>query len=64
MTMKFVTGILAAAFLTVFATLSQASDEAERFVRMGWDKTDFSQVAIPLSEVMSGGPPRDGSKRC
>ena len=60
MTMKFVTGMFAAAFLAGFATLSPASDEAERFVRMGWAKTDFSQVAIPLSEVMSGGPPRDG----
>ena len=52
--------ILAALFLAVFTTLSLANDEADRFVRMGWTKTDFSKVTVPLSEVMSGGPPRDG----
>jgi len=58
--MKTVTGLIAALFLAAFATLSLASEEADRFVRMGWAKTDFSKLTIPLSEVMSGGPPRDG----
>lgn len=58
--MKLITSMLAALFLAMFAALSLASDDAERFVRMGWANTDFSQVTVPLSEVMSGGPPRDG----
>ncbi|MEO1159672.1 MAG: DUF3179 domain-containing protein [Pseudomonadota bacterium] len=58
--MKLVSGIIAALFLAAFAVASQASDEAERFVRMGWSNTDFSRTTVPLSEVMSGGPPRDG----
>ncbi len=30
-----------------------------RFSRSGW-KTDFSKHTVPLSEIQSGGPPRDG----
>ncbi|MDP8923350.1 MAG: DUF3179 domain-containing protein [Chloroflexota bacterium] len=30
-----------------------------RFSRSGW-KTDFSRHTVPLSEIQSGGPPRDG----
>ncbi len=58
--MKLVTGILAALFLAALTMASQASDEADRFVRMGWSNTDFTRTTVPLSEVMSGGPPRDG----
>lgn len=29
-------------------------------LRTGWPETDFSRVSIDLSEVISGGPPRDG----
>ncbi len=35
------------------------ADEADRF-RAAWPETDFSRSIIDLSEVMSGGPPRDG----
>jgi len=58
--MKLITGIIAAWFLVAITITSLASDEADRFVRMGWSNTDFSKTTIPLSEVMSGGPPRDG----
>ena len=58
--MKWHTGIIAAWFLAAFATSSLASDETDRFVRMGWSKTDFSRITVPPSEVISGGPPRDG----
>jgi hypothetical protein len=26
----------------------------------GWARTDFSRTAVPFSEILSGGPPRDG----
>ena len=58
--MKLITGIIAALFIVALTITSLASDEADRFVRMGWSNTDFSKTTIPLSEVMSGGPPRDG----
>lgn len=58
--MKWHTGIIAAWFLAAFATSSLASDETDRFVRMGWSKTDFSRITVPPSEVISGGPPRNG----
>jgi hypothetical protein len=58
--MKLATGIVAALFLAALTITSLASGEADRFVRMGWSNTDFSKTTIPLSEVMSGGPPRDG----
>lgn len=58
--MRLITGIIAAVFLASLTVASLASDEADRFVRMGWSNTDFSKTTIPLSEVMSGGPPRDG----
>jgi len=58
--MRLITGIIAAVFLASLTLASLAKDEADRFVRMGWSNTDFSKTTIPLSEVMSGGPPRDG----
>ncbi|HZO31717.1 MAG TPA: DUF3179 domain-containing protein [Chloroflexota bacterium] len=33
--------------------------DATGFSRTGW-KTDFSKHTVPLSEIQSGGPPRDG----
>ena len=43
------------------ATPSQArvSDNQIHFAKSGW-KTDFSKHSVPLSEISSGGPPRDG----
>ncbi len=58
--MKWHTGIIAALFFTAFAASAVASEETDRFVRMGWSKTDFSRLTVPPSEVISGGPPRDG----
>ena len=40
--MKLVTGIIAALFLAALTMASLASDEADRFVRMGWSNTDFT----------------------
>ena len=25
-----------------------------------WPRTDFSKASVPLGEIMSGGPPKDG----
>ncbi len=54
------------AVLTACAPLSSgskapagASDDTPKFNRAGW-KTDFSKHSVPLGEIMSGGPPRDG----
>ncbi len=58
--MKLITGFIAALFLAAVAASSLAGSDAERFVSMGWTKTDFSRTTVELSEIMSGGPPRDG----
>ena len=34
-------------------------DEAPAFLRLGWD-TDFSRHSVPYSEIVPGGPRRDG----
>jgi hypothetical protein len=39
--------------------VTAASANAERWAREGW-KTDFGKTLVPLDEIMSGGPPRDG----
>lgn len=32
----------------------------EIWAKSGWAKTDFAQTSIDFSEILSGGPPRDG----
>ena len=44
--------------LILFSSGADASPEAWR--KEGWGRTDFSKTAIEWSEVLSGGPPRDG----
>ena len=39
--------------------LGQASANPD-YWRHEWPKTDFSQYSVPLSDILSGGPPRDG----
>lgn len=57
-----VTGFLrhamAALFVLLFGVV-QAAAQPERWKREGWD-TDFSKSTIAWSEVLDGGPPRDG----
>ena len=43
--------------LSVFIFVAQAS---ELFSKKEFPKTDFSKYTVPLSEIYSGGPPRDG----
>src|SRR5919197_5026197 len=44
---------------TAAQTATPAVPSSLGFSTSGW-KTDFSKAAIPLSEIRSGGPPRDG----
>ncbi len=46
-------------WLAIFAELAVASAQQPDVTRE-WQNTDFSQVSVDLSEVISGGPPRDG----
>jgi hypothetical protein len=46
-------------WLAVSPEISAAGAQQPDFTR-DWPNTDFSQVSVDLSEVMSGGPPRDG----
>ncbi len=47
-----------------FTTASLGADandpRAQRWKAEGWSKTDFSNAAIDYSEILSGGPPKDG----
>lgn len=51
-----------AAFALLALTLASAEVAAEpRLWRLeGWAKTDFGKTSIDLSEIVSGGPPKDG----
>ncbi len=50
-------GLTAGVALMLAAAVAGA--QADRFAA-AWPNTDFSRVTIDLSEVISGGPPRDG----
>lgn len=56
--MRQVSKLLLAMLMLAFCSLS-ASANADRWKREGW-KTDFSKMSVPVHEVLSGGPPRDG----
>lgn len=49
------------AIVALFVVHSQGSAVADpaRWQAMGW-QTDFSKTTVDLSEILSGGPPRDG----
>ena len=50
--------LLIAFFLIVSAAVSANADPAKW--RSEWPRTDFSIHSVDLSEIMSGGPPKDG----
>lgn len=50
--------IAATAFILV-PLLAQAQTVPERW-KSAWPQTDFSQLAVEPSEILSGGPPKDG----
>ncbi|MGQ0485475.1 MAG: DUF3179 domain-containing protein [Hyphomicrobiales bacterium] len=54
---------LLAALLGLLAGGPVWADDAARIAALkqsGWAETDFSKLAVDLSEVMAGGPPKDG----
>ena len=52
------TWLLIAFFLIISATVSTSADPARW--KSEWPRTDFSIHSVDLSEIMSGGPPKDG----
>ena len=50
--------ILAALLLVLVAVPAAAAPEA--WTNEGWTRTDFERTSVPWSEILSGGPPRDG----
>ena len=52
-----VAAVVVLALLLVLANAAQASPESWKYA---WPKTDFEQRSIEYSEIMSGGPPKDG----
>ncbi len=53
---KFAEGLLAAALYAAIATADVRSDDTHR----EWPRTDFSKHSVDLSDIESGGPPKDG----
>jgi len=49
-----------AAFLFAVVTATIASANPSVWERQGWADTDFSKRSIEWSEILSGGPPKDG----
>ncbi len=50
-------GPILAALFVIFAVQASASPDSWRHE---WPKTDFSKTTVPFSEILSGGPPKDG----
>ncbi|MGI9482684.1 MAG: DUF3179 domain-containing protein [Hyphomicrobiales bacterium] len=50
--------LLALTALFLFASVAHANPDRWRIE--GWKDTDFSQKSIEFSEILSGGPPKDG----
>lgn len=51
---------LAAIAIALGVATQGARAEPDTWKREGWSRTDFSKTAIDFSEVLSGGPPKDG----
>ncbi len=52
--------LAAAALLTALASLAAPAHAQGEFPAWEFPKTDFEKRTVELSEIMSGGPPRDG----
>jgi hypothetical protein len=50
---------IAAVAILLLGLAGPAAAEPERWRAQGW-KTDFSRKTVPFSEILRGGPPRDG----
>ena len=49
----------AAIAMTLVVLVPSSRADLARWQKEGW-KTDFSRATVPLEEILSGGPPRDG----
>lgn len=60
---QFWTSALAAVLLGAMASAAEpgpATHEVPEWWQTAWPRTDFSRLAVPPGEIISGGPPRDG----
>jgi hypothetical protein len=46
--------------LTLFLAVARSATANPEYWRYEWPKTDFSKYSVPLEEILSGGPPKDG----
>jgi len=51
--------VLVSLVIGLFAVLRSASADLATWQAEGW-RTDFARATVPLDEIVSGGPPRDG----
>lgn len=51
---------LLAVFALVLLVWSRAHRDDAGALRTQWPRTDFSRHTVPLEEIISGGPPKDG----
>lgn len=49
-----------AALALALATIGTAAAQPNVWKNQGWAETDFSKHSVPFSEILSGGPPKDG----
>jgi hypothetical protein len=52
--------IALAGLCLILALINAAQASPERWKRNGWEKTDFNRTSVEFSEILSGGPPKDG----
>jgi hypothetical protein len=53
-------GLLAWALAGLVVAGSAAAGEVPAALEREWPRTDFSRATVPLAEIQSGGPPKDG----
>ncbi|MGJ3262555.1 MAG: DUF3179 domain-containing protein [Salinarimonas sp.] len=54
-----IAGCVGPLLLVTLLLATPAAADPRQWAREGW-RTDFSQATVPLDEIVSGGPPRDG----
>ncbi|MBL4758329.1 MAG: DUF3179 domain-containing protein [Rhizobiales bacterium] len=60
MILKNYQSVFAFILLAILALSGPANANPEIWQRNGWSETDFSRSSIDFSEILSGGPPKDG----
>jgi hypothetical protein len=52
--------VILAGLCLILAFIKSAQADPENWKRNGWSNTDFSRAEVDFSEILSGGPPKDG----